>query len=99
VLEVARAEQLFGGAMHPFSRELLAAIPALDRRTPVVARAGAPPASSAPAHPTVHGGCVYQQRCMHVVARCRERAPELEAVGDEHLIACHRWREIGGEAP
>jgi oligopeptide transport system ATP-binding protein len=105
VLEVARAEQLFGGAMHPFSRELLAAIPALDRRTPVVARAAAPSAAAPPAFSTsprptpVDGGCVYQQRCKHAVARCRQQAPELEAVGDEHLIACHRWREIGGEAP
>ncbi len=94
MMELARSEQLYRQPRHPYTRELLAAVPVAD---PAVqpgrlarVRPGEPPSPLAPP-----SGCVYRTRCPHAIARCAEQVPVWEEAGDfGDRIACHRWREL-----
>ena len=70
------------GALHPYTRALLAALPSLgtDRARPS-------------ASPDVDGsvaalGCPYRNRCPAAFERCTEN-PELLECSDAHFVACH----------
>src|SRR5215472_5304616 len=93
MMELAPATALFAAPRHPYSRELLAAIPVADpdiqpARLAQV-RAGEPPSPLSPP-----SGCVYRTRCAQAAAVCAARIPQWEEPGAEQGIACHRWREI-----
>jgi len=93
MMELARAPALYGGARHPYSRELLAAVPVADpdiqplRLMRVLS--GEPPSPLAPP-----SGCVYRTRCPHALPVCAAEVPVWEELGAGHRIACHRWREL-----
>ena len=91
-MELASTAQLFGSPRHPYSRELLAAIPVADPDLQPMrlarVRAGEPPSPLSPP-----SGCVYRTRCAHAATVCAERIPDWEDAGGQG-IACHRWREL-----
>ena len=94
MMEIIRAERLEGRARHPYTRELLAAVPLPDPELQPArlrqARSGEPPSPLDPP-----SGCVYRTRCPHALPLCAERRPEWEDAGDGERVACHRWRELG----
>jgi len=93
MMELAPAATLYAAPRHPYSRELLAAIPSVDpdieparlRRV----RSGEPPSPLAPP-----SGCVYRTRCPHAQPVCAERVPAWEQPAAGEGIACLRWREL-----
>jgi oligopeptide/dipeptide ABC transporter ATP-binding protein len=93
MMEVASSERLYTGALHPYTRDLLEAVPIPDpdvqpgRLARVLG--GEPPSPLDPP-----SGCVYRTRCPHATEVCRERVPSWEEAGDGHRVACHRWREL-----
>jgi peptide/nickel transport system ATP-binding protein len=93
MMELAPAAALYARPLHPYTRELLAAVPIPDPQLQPArlarARPGEPPS---PLHPP--SGCVYRTRCPHAVAVCQERVPAWEQVDADHHVACHRWREL-----
>ena len=93
MMELAPTAALFAAAHHPYSRELLAAIPCADPaiQPELAARlyGGEPPSPLTPP-----SGCVYRTRCALAVARCASEVPAWEASGAERRVACHRWREL-----
>jgi len=77
--------RVLGAPLHPYTRALLSAVPALrapDRRTHVPLQ-GEMPSPLAPP-----GGCAFHTRCPLVQARCREQAPALREL-DGRRVACH----------
>ena len=39
-------------------------------------------------------GCKFQTRCRFAIDVCRKDEPKLEQSGNEHDVACHRWKEL-----
>jgi peptide/nickel transport system ATP-binding protein len=86
IVEQAPPAQLFSEPLHPYSQALVSAIPSLWNRqqNKRLVLHGDPPNPLA-----LQGGCVFQQRCPHVQALCREQAPTLMPLSSERQVACH----------
>jgi peptide/nickel transport system ATP-binding protein len=95
MMELASAESLYTAPRHPYTRNLLDAVPVPDpdiqpgRLTGVLG--GEPPSPLSPP-----SGCVFRTRCPHVVQACREQVPLWEEGDTGHRVACHRWRDLLG---
>jgi oligopeptide transport system ATP-binding protein len=93
MMELAPAGALYARPLHPYTRELLAAVPIPDPdlQPARLARAlpGEPPS---PLNPP--SGCIYRTRCPHAVAVCREQVPAWQSADEAHRVACHLWREL-----
>ncbi len=93
MMELAPAEALYAHPRHPYTHELLRAMPSTDphlqpqRLTGV--RAGEPPSPLDPP-----SGCLYRTRCALALPLCAERVPPWEEISAGHSVACHRWREL-----
>ena len=90
IVETAPVERLFDAPAHPYTRGLLASLPALGDggRKRLTAIPGQPPDMITPP-----GGCTFAERCPHVFERCRREAPPLLAVGQGARAAC--WWDAG----
>ncbi|HUE47779.1 MAG TPA: ABC transporter ATP-binding protein [Steroidobacteraceae bacterium] len=93
MMELAPAPGLYTGPRHPYTRELLAAVPIPDPDIQPArlarARPGEPPSPLSPP-----SGCVYRTRCPYAAPVCAQRIPEWEELPDGRRVACHRWREL-----
>src|SRR5882672_11214938 len=93
MMELAPSQDLYTRPLHPYTRELLTAVPIPDPDIQparlVRARAGEPPSPLSPP-----SGCVYRTRCPHAAPVCAERIPEWEELPDARRVACHRWRAL-----
>jgi len=87
IVEIGEADAFFARPTHPYSRALLAAIPASHpdaaKRQPLLAEddfgIGA-----------VTQGCRFAPRCPFVEERCRRLDPLLLPLPDGRAVACHR---------
>jgi len=92
IVETASRDALIGAPLHPYTRELLDAVPAIDPgarrrvRARPLDRADTSLAADSPA-------CPFAARCPHAIARCRSERPLLQPAQDGRLVACHRAGE------
>jgi len=93
MMELASSQRLYTRALHPYTRDLLEAVPIPDPDVQPARLArvlgGEPPS---PLNPP--SGCVYRTRCPHAKEVCGERVPAWEEAEGGHRVACHRWREL-----
>jgi peptide/nickel transport system ATP-binding protein len=91
MVELAPTEQLFTTPKHPYTAALLSAVPEPDprRRTQRVVLQGE---VANPANPP--SGCYFHPRCAYALDLCRTQAPAWVQVSPEHLVRCHRAREL-----
>nr|HMN26920.1 ATP-binding cassette domain-containing protein [Caldilineaceae bacterium] len=77
---------------HPYTRALLAAAPRadVDPSSRLATIPGEPPNAAQPIR-----GCPFAPRCPHVMDHCWEVNPNATPVGQDHLVACHLYRENG----
>jgi peptide/nickel transport system ATP-binding protein len=95
-VEEADVETLFASPRHPYTRGLMASIPAVpslggnaDARLVEIP-------GMVPSLTRLPKGCAFAPRCAFAIARCREEYPPLENWGAGHLAACWRAGEIAG---
>jgi peptide/nickel transport system ATP-binding protein len=82
--EFGETSQIFAAPHHPYTSALLAAAPSLHADDSLVGIPGrAPRLSERP------DGCIFAPRCALADERC-DTQPELVAVDEGHLVACHR---------
>jgi oligopeptide transport system ATP-binding protein len=85
IVETASARDLYADPRHPYTRGLMASVPALDGKPGARLQTipGQPPdlASLPP-------GCAFAPRCTHATERCFKARPMLELIGARHLRAC-----------
>jgi peptide/nickel transport system ATP-binding protein len=95
-VEEADVETLFASPKHPYTRGLMASIPAVPSlgRNADVRLVEIP--GMVPSLTKLPKGCAFAPRCALAIARCREEYPSLESVGADHLAACWRAAEIAG---
>jgi len=86
IVEQAAATTLFQQAAHPYTLELLEAIPRIDRPA---ARHVHGSGAAAPAQAPGDTGCPYAPRCRHAGSLCHSTRPELRPLDDGHQLACH----------
>jgi peptide/nickel transport system ATP-binding protein len=91
-IEEAATTELFDRPAHPYTRGLMASIPRLrakNRKRRLAEIPGIVPSLREPIE-----GCAFAPRCVYAVARCRTEAPELRAIGENHVVACHEAERV-----
>src|ERR1700755_3530350 len=95
-VEEASVEDLFENPKHPYTRGLMASMPAVialgaknDTRLTEIP-------GMVPSLTNLPAGCAFAPRCKMAIDRCREEYPPLEEFGDKHFAACWRAAEIAG---
>ena len=95
LMELSPRDELFERPRHPYSRALIGAVPEADPNRRIgdhlVALEGEIPS---PLNPP--SGCVFRTRCPNATPACVASAPDYEAVGPAHTLACHHWRTLTG---
>ena len=92
IMENAEVGALFENPLNPYTQDLIRSVPKLGqskRRTQLRSIAGNPPALT-----RQPSGCVFAERCSHVIDRCHTDHPPLELLAAERMVRCHRWREV-----
>jgi peptide/nickel transport system ATP-binding protein len=92
-VEEASVEALFENPRHPYTRGLMASMPAVatfgsnsDARLVEIP-------GMVPSLTNLPPGCAFAPRCPLAIERCRAEYPPLQDWGDHHLAACWRAAE------
>ena len=93
MVEFAGSDEFYGRPLHPYAQALIASVPVPDPTVPKqpldTMIAGELPS---PLNPP--SGCVFRTRCRHATDICAEQKPIPDAANEDHLVACHHWRQI-----
>ncbi len=84
-VEMGDKRRIFAAPLHPYTRALMSATPALhasERRERIVIHGELPSPLNPPS------GCAFHKRCPLATPRCAEEAPVLRPV-DSRQVACH----------
>jgi oligopeptide transport system ATP-binding protein len=93
IVESAPAAQLYDHPLHPYSNALLSAVPIPDpklnfERERLVLEGDVPSPIDPPS------GCHFHTRCPWNTQVCDVDDPELTALEDRHVVACHHPRNL-----
>ncbi len=91
IVEINHAASLFKHPKHPYTRGLLAALPATAAAAK--SRLQALP-GQVPSVDAMPGGCRFANRCQYANDQCRAESPLMQAHDDSASVACHHWRTI-----
>lgn len=98
IVETATSAALIAAPLHPYTRELLDAVPAADpgERERTLRRRVAPAPDE---RAEFAAGCAFAARCPFALARCRSERPRLAPAAAGREVACHRAGEWPGGLP
>lgn len=87
LVETAPAEEIYKHPCHPYTKALFSAIPKPDpdadwANTRMKLEGEVPSPINTPP------GCKFCARCPYATQRCREEAPQLRDLGNQHKVAC-----------
>jgi oligopeptide/dipeptide ABC transporter ATP-binding protein len=86
IVEYADKHTLFARALHPYTEQLLLAVPVPDPR---VTRPKRVLQGDVPSPINPPRGCHFHTRCPYAVERCRVETPMLREVRPGQQVACH----------
>jgi peptide/nickel transport system ATP-binding protein len=92
-VEEADVETLFAHPRHPYTRGLMASIPALPSPGSKTGARLAEIPGIVPSLTKLPAGCAFAPRCELAIARCHQEYPPLQDWGGNHLAACWRAAE------
>jgi peptide/nickel transport system ATP-binding protein len=93
-VEEASVEALFAAPKHPYTRGLMASIPAVPASgVPAQARLNEIP-GTVPSLVRLPKGCAFAPRCKLAIKRCEAEYPPLADWGSGHLAACWRAEDV-----
>lgn len=84
LIETGAVGDVLGRPQHPYTRGLLASIPAArsgDERLPSIPGT-VPPLFALPP------GCAFASRCQYALPECRTKRPPVQAIGADHRYRC-----------
>ncbi|MCY6381835.1 ABC transporter ATP-binding protein [Hoeflea prorocentri] len=86
VVETGTADQIFNAPSHPYTRALIASVPAThpSRRGKSAALSG-----EVPSPYNIPSGCRFRTRCPLATDLCAEQRPEMRSRGPDMSVACH----------
>jgi len=93
-VEEADVDTLFANPRHPYTRGLMASIPAVPTQQAKVGARLAEIPGMVPPLTRLPQGCAFAPRCALALDRCRKEYPPLEDFGGPHLAACWRAAEM-----
>lgn len=88
LVETAESDELFTGAIHPYTRALISAIPTADPDFELQ-RVRTPLSGEVPSPVNPPSGCKFRTRCPYATAICAEVKPPLTERSSGHYAACH----------
>ena len=86
IVEIAPVKDIFAEPLHPYTQLLLASIPSVKERKPLVVTEGLTHDLRRPPP-----GCIFQLRCPFVMDKCREVVPPLRELRPNLYAACHLY--------
>ena len=91
IMETGTVEEIFKEPAHPYTQGLLASMPSLfsQPKTHLQSLRGVVPELA-----MVPKGCVFADRCPHVMPKCDETPPVVELRAD-HSAACWLYADVG----
>jgi len=97
IVELAPADNIYSAPRHPYTEALLASVPIPD---PESGKIFAPLRGEVPSPINRPDGCHFHPRCRYAGPLCREKAPDLMPVAENHFSACHFSYLVGtGQQP
>jgi len=88
MVEVAKTAEIFINPLHPYSQDLIAAVPKL---TGEGISQGIP--GHIPDYLNPPPGCRYHPRCRYVIPICKVKNPPFFKVNEIHQVACWLFRK------
>lgn len=94
IVELGNANDVIDNPIHPYTRALIEAVPEpLTGKVDIIKEL--PISGEIPSPANIPPGCRFHTRCPYAKPECSEQAePELMDVGNGHMHACRRWKEI-----
>jgi oligopeptide/dipeptide ABC transporter ATP-binding protein len=87
IVESGLARAVLARPLHPYTRALMSAVPRADPAGEGRARVKLLGDLPSPFDPPT--GCRFHPRCGLATEVCRNVAPELNAIGEDRMVACH----------
>lgn len=88
MVEISPVEQLYAQPLHPYTQLLIESIPSIKERKPLKITEGITHDLRNPPP-----GCIFQERCPHVMAVCRQVRPPLQEHQPRQQVACHLYEK------
>lgn len=89
IVELAKKEDLYEHAAHPYTQALLSSIPVPDTDVKfkrIILKGEIPSPYDPPS------GCTFHTRCSYSMKRCELEKPDLGEIGNGHYVACHLFK-------